>query len=323
MKNIGRVFLAISLAVLSGAVAAQAFPSRVVKITTPYSSGVGPDLFMRALAEVLEKQWNQPVLVEAKPGGNGFIAIDAVKKAAPDGHELLVLADSHLTINPNLFKNVPYDPEADLVPIVGLYRASFFIAVKSDGPYQSIRDLIAGAKANPGKLSYGTPYVGSPSHLGSAIFEHETGTQMIHVPFKDTLQIFTSIANGNVTWAVATAASTAPMVKAGRVKLIAVAAKNRLASHPDVPTVAEAGGPKDFAVEAWLALLAPRATPQEVVRRIQADTQKAIATPEMQKRYAALGFEPLPISAEEIAAKIRADLKKNAEVIKRVGAKAD
>jgi tripartite-type tricarboxylate transporter receptor subunit TctC len=323
MKNIGRVFLAISLAVLSGAVAAQAFPSRVVKITTPYSSGVGPDLFMRALAEVLEKQWNQPVLVEAKPGGNGFIAIDAVKKAAPDGHELLVLADSHLTINPNLFKNVPYDPEADLVPIVGLYRASFFIAVKSDGPYQSIRELIAGAKANPGKLSYGTPYVGSPSHLGSAVFEHETGTQMIHVPFKDTLQIFTSIANGNVTWAGATAASTTPMVKAGRVKLIAVAAKNRLASHPDVPTVEEAGGPKDFVVEAWLALLAPRGTPQEVVRRIHADTQKAIATPEMQKRYAALGFEPLPISPEEIAAKIRADLKKNAEVIKRVGAKAD
>lgn len=321
--RMAKVLVTVWLAVISTAVAAQVFPSRVVKITTPYSSGVGPDLFMRALAEVLEKQWAQPVLVEAKPGGNGFIAIDAVKKAAPDGHELLVLADSHLTINPNLFKNVPYDPEADLVPIVGLYRASFFIAVKSDGPYQSIRELIAGAKANPGKLSYGTPYVGSPSHLGSAVFEHETGTQMIHVPFKDTLQIFTSIANGNVTWAVATAASTAPMVKAGRVKLIAVAAKNRLASHPDVPTVEEAGGPKDFAVEAWLALLAPRGTPQEVVRRIHADTQKAIATPEMQKRYAALGFEPLPISPEEIAAKIRADLKKNAEVIKRVGAKAD
>lgn len=321
--KIARIFVAVWLAALSTAVAAQAFPARVVKITTPYSSGVGPDLFMRALAEVLEKQWKQPVVVEAKPGGNGFIAIDAVKKAAPDGHELLVLADSHLTINPNLFKNVPYDPEADLAPIVGLYRASFFIAVKSDGPYQTIPQLIAGARADPGKLSYGTPYVGSPSHLGSAVFEHETGTKMIHVPFKDTLQIFTSIANGNITWAVATAASTRGMVNAGKLKLIAVAAKNRLASHPDVPTVEEAGGPKDFVVEAWLALLAPRGTPQEVVRTIHADTQKAIATPEMQKRYAALGFDPLPISPEEVAAKIRADLKKNAEVIKRVGAKAD
>lgn len=318
-----RIAFAACLALLSTIAAAQTFPARVVKITTPYSSGIGPDLFMRALAEVLEKEWKQAVLVEAKPGGNGFIAVESVKRATPDGHELLVLADSHLTINPNLFKNVPYDPETDLVPIVGLYRASFFVAVKSDGPYQSILELIAGAKANPGKLSYGTPYVGSPSHLGSAIFEHETGTQMIHVPFKDTLQIFTSIANGNVTWAVATAASTTPMVKAGRVKLIAVAAKNRLASHPEVPTVEEAGGPKDFVVEAWLALLAPRGTPQEVVRRIHADTQKAIATPEMQKRYAALGFEPLPLSAEQVAAKIRADLKRNAEIIKRVGAKAD
>lgn len=318
-----RIALAACVVLLSTAAAAQSFPSRVVKITTPYSSGIGPDLFMRALAEVLEKQWKQPIVVEAKPGANGFIAVEAVKRAAPDGHELLVLADSHLTINPNLFKNVPYDPEQDLVPIVGLYRAYFFIVVKSDGPYQSIPQLIAGAKADPGKLSYGTPYVGSPSHLGSAVFAHETGTKMIHVPFKDTLQIFTSIANGNVSWAIATAASTRSMVSAGKVKLIAVAAKNRLPSHPDVPTVEEAGGPKDFVVEAWLALLAPRGTPQELVRRIHADTQAAIATPEMKKRYAALGFEPLPISPEEIAAKIRADLKKNAEVIKRVGAKAD
>ena len=304
-------------------VLAQAFPARTVRITTPYSSGVGPDLFTRSLAELLQKEWGQPVIVEAKPGGNGFIAIDALKKAAPDGHELLVLADSHLTINPSLFKNVPYNPETDLVPIAGLYRAFFFVAVKSDGPYQSIQELIAGARANPGKLSYGTPYVGSPSHLGNAIFEHATGTQMIHVPFKDTLQIFTSLANGTITWAIATAASTRGMVNAGRVRLIAVAAKERLPSHPDVPTVEQAGGPKDFVVEAWLALLAPRGTPQSVVRRINADTLKALDSPEMRKRLQNLGFEALPASPEQVAEKIRADLKKNAEIIKRVGATAD
>ncbi len=302
---------------------AQSFPSRPIKVYTPYSAGIGPDLYARALADVLAREWPQPVIVEPKPGGNGFIAIDALKRAAPDGHELLVLADSHLTINPNLFANVPYDPQKDFAPVAGLYRATFFIAVKSDGPYQSIQQLIAGARANPGKLSYGTPYVGSPSHLGSAIFEYETGTQMLHVPFKDQLQIFTSIANGNVTWGVATAASTKTMVNAGRIKLIAVAGKQRMASHPDVPTVEEAGGPKDFVVESWLALLAPRGTPAELVRRIQADVDRAIASPEMQKRYAALGFEPLPLGPEEIAAKIANDLKKNAEVIKRVGAKAD
>ncbi|HUQ76401.1 MAG TPA: tripartite tricarboxylate transporter substrate binding protein [Burkholderiales bacterium] len=302
---------------------AQTFPSRPVKLVTPYSTGIGPDLYVRALAEVLQKEWGQGVIVEAKPGGNGFIAVEQVKKAPPDGHELLVLANSHLTINPALFKNVPYDPETDLTPISGLYRTYFFVAVKSDGPYQSVKELIAGAKANPGKLTYGTPYVGSPSHLGSAIFEHATGTHMIHVPFKDTLQIFTSIANGDVTWAVATASSTAPMVKAGRVKLIAVASPKRLASHPDVPTVEEAGGPKNFEVEAWLVLLGPRGMAPELVRKIGADVQRALGNPEMRRRTEALGFETYQANPPEIAAKIRAELKTNAEVIQRVGAKAD
>jgi tripartite-type tricarboxylate transporter receptor subunit TctC len=310
------------LAVASAGLA-QTFPTKVVKIITPYSSGIGPDLFTRALAETLEREWRQPVVVEPKAGGNGFIAIDALKKATPDGHELLVLANSHLTINPNLFKNAPYDPERDFVPVIGLYRAWFFIAVGADGPYQTIPQLIAGARANPGRLSYGTPYVGSPSHLGSAVFEYLTGTQMIHVPFKDQLQIFTSLANGNLTWAVATAASTAAMVKAGKVRLIAVAAERRVPSHPDVPTVEEAGGPKQFTVESWLALLAPRGTPQGLIRKIAADTQRALAAPEMRKRIDNLGFEAMPLSAEQIAGMIHGELKTNAEIIKRVGVTPD
>jgi|SRR3954469_12995454 tripartite-type tricarboxylate transporter receptor subunit TctC len=315
--------LVVLLLVLPFAAAAQTFPSRAVKLVTPYSTGIGPDLYVRALAEVLQKEWGQPVVTEAKPGGNGFIAIEQVKKAAPDGHELLVAANSHLTINPVLFKNVPYDPEADLTPISGLYRTWFFIAVKADGPYNSVKDLIAAAKSKPGKLTYGTPYVGSPSHLGSAILAYQTGTDMVHVPFKDTLQIFTSIANGDVDWAVATASSTAPMVKAGRVKLIAVAAPKRLASHPDVPTVEQAGGPKNFEVVSWLVLMGPRGLSPELARRIGADVEKALATPEMQKRTTALGFETFQANPAEIAAKIKAELAENADVVKRVGAKAD
>ncbi|MSQ51557.1 MAG: tripartite tricarboxylate transporter substrate binding protein [Betaproteobacteria bacterium] len=304
-------------------VLAQAFPTKTVRITTPYSTGIGPDLFARALADTLQKEWGQPVVVESRPGANGFIAIDVLKKSAPDGHELLILADSHLAINPSLFKKLPYNVDTDMVPVGGLYRTLFFVVVKSDGPYQTIAQLIAGAKANPGKLTYGTPYVGSPSHLGNAVFDYETGTQTIHVPYKEQLQIFTSIANGDLTWAIATAASTTAMVKAGRVKLIAVAANKRLASHPEVPTVEEAGGPKDFVVAAWLALLAPQGTPQNIVRKISADTQKALANPDMKKRIDALGFEGMPSSPEQIAEMIRTATRKNAEIIKRVGATAD
>src|SRR3954453_22392223 len=315
--------LVVLLLVLPFAAAAQTFPSRAVKLVTPYSTGIGPDLYERALAEVLQKEWGQRGVTEGMPGGNGFLAIEQVKKAAPDGHELLVAANSHLTINPVLFKNVPYDPEADLTPISGLYRTWFFIAVKADGPYNSVKDLIAAAKSKPGKLNYGTPYVRSPSHLGSAILAYQTGTDMVHVPFKDTLQIFTSIANGDVDWAVATASSTAPMVKAGRVKLIAVAAPKRLASPPDVPTVEQAGGPKNFEVVSWLVLMGPRGLSPELARRIGADVEKALARPEMQKRTTALGFETFQANPAEIAAKIKAELAENADVVKRVGAKAD
>ena len=302
---------------------AQTFPNKTVRIISPFSTGIGPDLFARALADNLQKEWGQAVVVESRPGANGFIAIDALKKSAPDGHELLILADSHLAINPSLFKKLPYNVETDMTPVGGLYRTFFFVAVKSDGPYQSILQLIAGAKANPGKLTYGSPYVGSPSHLGNAVFDFETGTQTIHVPYKEQLQIFTSIANGDLTWAIATAASTTAMVKAGRVKLIAVAANKRLASHPEVPTVEEAGGPKDFVVAAWLALLAPQGTPQNIVRKISADTQKALSNPDMKKRIDALGFEAMPSGPEQIAEMIRTANRKNAEIIKRVGATAD
>lgn len=316
--------LCVTIAIVFPAlVFAQTFPTKPVRLITPYSSGIGPDIFARALAETLQKDWAQPVVVEARPGANGFIAIESFKKATPDGHELLILADSHLAINPALYKNLPYNVEADMVPLGGLYRTYFFAAVKSDGPYQNIAQLIAAARANPGKLSYGTPNVGSASHLGNAIFDYAMGTQMIHVPFKDVLQIFTSVANGDVTWAIATTASTTAMVKAGRVKLIAVAANKRLANHPDIPTVEEAGGPKDFVVESWLVLIAPKGTPEAVVRKIGADTQKALANPDMRKRIDALGFEAMPRSAEQITEMIRAATRKNAEVVKRVGATAD
>ena len=308
---------------LPALVLAQTFPNKTVRIISPFSTGIGPDLFARALADTLQKEWGQAVVVESRPGANGFIAIDALKKSAPDGHELLILADSHLAINPSLFKKLPYNVETDMTPVGGLYRTLFFVAVKSDGPYQSILQLIAGAKANPGKLTYGSPYVGSPSHLGNAVFDFETGTQTIHVPYKEQLQIFTSIANGDLTWAIATAASTTAMVKAGRVKLIAVAANKRLPSHPEVPTVEEAGGPKDFVVAAWLALLAPQGTPQNIVRKISADTQKALANPDMKKRIDALGFEAMPSGPEQIAEMIRTANRKNAEIIKRIGVTAD
>src|SRR5712671_4147280 len=302
---------------------AQTFPSKVVKITAPYAAGAAPAIFTRIMADKLSKAWSQPVIVDAKPGASGFIAIEAVKNAAPDGHELLVVSSAHVAINPALYKKLPYDPRKDFVPVAMFYHTPFFLTVATAGPYQSVPALINAAKANPGTVSYGSSYVGSPSHLGSAEFEFLTGTRMIHVPYKDQSQMYVAIAGGDVAWAFSTLGSALPLMQSGRIKLIAIAAPQRSKVQPDVPTLAEAGGPAGMVVGAWLAVVAPRGTPPEAVRKINADVNKVLSDPDMLQQMRALGFEPAPESAEQLADEIRADAKKYGELVRRTGATAD
>jgi tripartite-type tricarboxylate transporter receptor subunit TctC len=294
-----------------------------VKITAPYSAGAAPAVFTRVMADKLAKAWGQPVVVDAKPGGSGFIAIEAVKSAAPDGHDLLVVSNAHVAINPALYKKLPYDPEKDFLPVAMFYRTPFFLIVSTSGPYASVPALIAAAKAKPGTISYGSSYVGSPSHLGSAEFEFLTGTKMIHVPFKDQSQMYVGIANGDLGWAFSTLGSALPLMQAGRIKPLAIAARQRSKALPDVPTMAEAGGPPGLEVDAWLAIMAPRGTPPEVVRRINADVNKTLADPDVQQQLQQFGFEAAPGTPEQFAEVIRADAKKYAELVRRTGATAD
>ena len=302
---------------------AASFPSKTVKITAPYSSGAGPAIFMRVMADKLSRAWGQPVIVDPRPGASGFIAIEAVKNAAPDGHEILVVSNAHVAINPALYKKLPYDPEKDFVPVARIYYTPFFITTATAGPYQTVPALVAAAKANPGKLSYGSSYVGSPSHLGGAEFEFLTGTRMIHVPYKEQSQMYAAIANGDVGWAFSTLASALPLMKAGRLRLLAIATKQRLKTQPDVPTVEEAGGPAGFVIDSWLALLAPRGTPPEIVRRINAEVNKQLADPEVLDRMQFLGFEPAPSTPEQLGELMRSDIKRYAELVRRTGATAE
>ena len=312
-----------ALAAASPAALSQAFPSKPVRIVSPYPSGITPDIAARVIAERLTKTWGQPVIVEPRPGANGFIAIGAAKKAAPDGHELLLAGQAHLAINPNLFASVPYDVEKDFAPLSLIYRTPFFIAVSTTGPYKSIPDLIAAAKASQKKLSYSSPYVGSPPHLGGALFAFLTGTQMLHVPFKDGAQIYISVANGDVDWALGSIGSTLPLTKAGKIKLLAVATKSRLPDYPDVPTVTEAGGPAGYEVDTWVSLVAPRGTPPELARRISSDIAAALADGAVRERYRGIGVDPVSNTPAQLAELIRADLKVYSEIVKRAGVKAE
>jgi tripartite-type tricarboxylate transporter receptor subunit TctC len=319
-------FIAIAFAWLglANVAAAQSFPSKIVKITAPYSSGAAPAVFMHVVAESLSKMWGQQVIIDAKPGASGFIAIGEVKNAAPDGYSLLAMANSHVAINPALYgAKLPYDPVKDFAPAAMFFYTHFFITVSTSGPYQTVPALIAAAKANPGKLSYGSSYVGSPSHLGAAELEYLTGTKMIHVPFKDQSQMYVQIANGDLAWAFSTLGSALPLIRGGRIKLLAIGDTRRLATLPDVPTIGEAGGPGGLVVDSWIGLFAPRGTPPEIVRTINAGVNRALGTQEVLDRLKTFGFEGAPVTPEQFADVIRTDQKRYAEIVQRTGATAN
>jgi tripartite-type tricarboxylate transporter receptor subunit TctC len=313
---------ALLLVAASGALA-QGFPSKPVKIVSPYPNGLTPDIAVRAVAERLTRTWGHPVIVEPRPGANGFIAIGQAKKAAPDGYELLLAGQGHLAINPRLFKSVPYDSEKDFAPLSVIYRTVFFVAVKPDGPYKSIPELIAAAKVSQKKLSYSSPYVGSPPHLGAAELAWLTGTQMVHVPYKEAAQVYIAVANGDVDWALGSIGSTLPLVKAGKLKLLAIAAKARDAEHPDIPTVEEAGGPKGYEVDTWVSLVAPAGMAPELARRLSGDIAAAVADPEVKERFKGIGVDPVSTTPAELAELVKRDLAAYGDIVKRTGVTAE
>lgn len=312
--------LTLGLALSAGA---QTFPTKSVRIITPFPVGSGPEGVARLIADKLSKSWGQPVTVENRPGGNGFIAIDAFKRGATDGHELLQLDNVHLTAYPHLFKKLPYDPVKDFEPLTPLFKAFFFTTVAVNSKYQTMADLIADAKAHPGKLNYGSWSVGNPVHLGTARLEIATGTDMQHVIFKETSQLYTSVATGDLSFALGSNATAGALQRAGRIRFLAVAAPKRLTAFPDVPTFAESGGPKDFEVSGWTTLAAPPGLPKAVADKIQRDIEKALAEPDMREKFLSFGYEPFTATREQFAQHIKAESSRFAEVIQKTKAALD
>jgi tripartite-type tricarboxylate transporter receptor subunit TctC len=294
----------------------QDFPIKPVRIITPFPVGSGPEAVLRLVAEKLGKTWGKPVIVENKPGANGFIAIDTFKRGAPDGHDLIQLDSVHLSAYPHLFKKLPYDVDKDFEPVLPLFKAYFFVAVGSGSMYKNVGDLIADAKAKPGKLNYGSWSVGNPVHLGSALFESVTGTQMEHVVYKETSQLYQGVATGELAFALGTSATSGALQRAGKLRYVAVAAPKRIAAFPEVPTMSEAGGPKGFEVSGWTAIAVPRGLPPAVTQKIHRDIEKALAEADIKERYVAFGYEPFAQTREQFNQYIQAESTRFADVIK-------
>lgn len=303
--------------------AAQTFPTQPVRIISPFPAGSGPDVVARIVGEKLSATWKQPVVIDPRPGANGFIAVSAVKQAPNTGYDLLMADVGHMAINTSLFKKLPYDARADFVPVGGVYRTSFFVAVGANSPYQTAKDLLAAAAQKEGKLSYGSNSIGSPLHLGAAQIEAASSTKMLHVPYKEISQLYTAVATGEVDWAMASIASAGPLLKAGRVRFIAVADSARAAAMPNVPTLEEASGVKGVEARTWVVLMAPKGTPAPVVESINKALNEALKQPDVIEKFANFGFTPYAIAPSTLARLIETDTAKYAEMVKRTGASVD
>jgi tripartite-type tricarboxylate transporter receptor subunit TctC len=296
---------------------AQSYPAKPVRSVAPYSPGSGPDSVMRILGEKLSRAWGQQLVIDNKPGGSGFIAIGDAKRAAPDGYTVLQVDNTHMALQPHLFKQLPYDPAKDFEPVAPLYFTNFFIVVAANSPWKDAGDLVKAAKAAPNEITYGSWGIGSVAHVGAAMLEAATDSRMMHVPFKEMGQVYSSVASGDIKWAFGTAATAGPMYQARKVKFLALAAPKRLPGFADVPTVGEAGGPANFEVQAWVGLFAPAGTPKATIDKINADVSKVLEAADVRERLATFGFVPYIGAPSELTKAIERDSRKFGEVVKR------
>lgn len=318
------VLAAAALAATGTVHAQQQWPTKQVRIITPFPVGGGPEGVVRLVADKLSKKWGQPVIVENRPGGNGFIAINAFKTGARDGHDLIQLDNVHVSAYPHLFKSLPYDVNKDFELMAPLFRTYFFVTTATNSKYKSMGDIVAAAKANPGKLNYGSWSVGNPVHLGSALLEMQAGIDMQHVIYKETTQLYTGVANGELDFAIGTNATAGPLYRAGKLKYLAVAAPKRLSgAFKDVPTVAESGGPKDFEVTGWTAIAAPKGLPKAVQDKIRNDIVQALSEPDVKEKFASFSYEPFPVTPEQFQQFMRSESARFASIIQRTGAQLD
>ncbi len=303
------------------AVAEQAYPTKPVRIIVPFTPGGAADIMTRALGERLRQQLGQPVLVENKPGAGTVIASDYVAKQAPDGYTLLMAASS-LGIAPSIYKNVAYDPVKDFAPVTLVASVVHVLEVNAKLPVKNVQELISYLKSNGKTLSYSSAGTGTSTHLEGELFKTMAGVELTHIPYKGSSPALTDLVGGNVQVMVDAYASSAPFIKSGSVRALAVTTAKRSATLPDLPTVAESGLP-GYEAMPWLGLIAPAGTPPEVVKRVYAATQEALKDRALIEQFHALGLDIIGNTPAQFAAFIKQDAVKWAKVAKASGAQAD
>jgi tripartite-type tricarboxylate transporter receptor subunit TctC len=306
---------------LSPAALAQAYPSRTIKIVVPFAVGGIADTFSRVIGQKLTDSWGQPVVVENKTGAGGNIGADLVAKSPPDGYTLVMGNIGTHAVNPYLVKNMPFDPLRDFVPIAHVLDAEGLLVVNPAVNAKTVPEIISLAKSEPGKLSYASGGMGTTSHLAGELFKSMAKVDVVHVPYKGNSPAITDLLGGQTQMIFATMPTVLPQVKAGRLRAVAVIGLERTTALPDVPTVAETL--PGFAVSNWIGLFAPAGTPQEIVNKLNAEVQKIMQQPDVQKRLETEGAKFIPTTPDSFAVFQRNEAAKWSKAIRDAGIKAE
>jgi tripartite-type tricarboxylate transporter receptor subunit TctC len=301
---------------------AQPFPSKPVKMIVPFPPGGAVDYYARVVQGRLAEALGQPILIENRSGAGGMVGTELVAKSPPDGHTLVIGNIAALAINVGIYAKMPYDPVKDLTPILRTVAVDYVMAVHPSVPARSVAEFVAYARANPGKLSYGSAGSGSAPHLSTELFKQRAAIDMLHVPFKGGGPMVTDLLGGQIQMVIADQANLMPHAKTGKLRALAVGTTTRSPTYPELPTIAESGFP-GFEARAWQGIAGPAGMNPEVVRQLNGAISKVMALPEVRQRLIEGGLDPIVSSPQEFGDFIRAEIAKWAKVAKDVGARVD
>jgi tripartite-type tricarboxylate transporter receptor subunit TctC len=296
------------------------YPSRPVRVIVPFAPGGGLDISTRLIGQKLTEKWGQNIVVDSRPGAATIVGTEIASKAAPDGHTLLMITTT-FAINPGLYPKLPYDPARDFTPVTQLNFQPNVVVVSPSFAGNSVKDLIALAKAKPGELTFATPGAGSAPHLAAEMFQRAAGISMIHVPYKGIPPAVTDVIGGRVTMLFTTTISAAPHINSGKLRAVAITSAKRQSSMPDVPTVGETL--PGYRAEAFQGMVVPARVPQAIVNKLSAEVARIVRLPDVAQRFQLDGAEPVGSTPKEFAAFLKAEMQKWSKVIKEAGIKPE
>ncbi|MGH8670007.1 MAG: Bug family tripartite tricarboxylate transporter substrate binding protein [Burkholderiales bacterium] len=315
--------LLVLLACFAAAAQAQTWPAKPVRIVVAYPPGGGIDVMARQIAEKLTQAWGQPVVVENKPGGHTIIAADAVAKSEADGHTILMTSDATFSINPHLYKKMPFDTQRDFIPVTMLVLLQQLLVGHPALPANTLQELISLAKKKPGAINYASYGSGSQPHLAGEMLKHKAGIDLVHVPYKGISLAVPAVMAGEVQLTFAGIATSTPQLKAGRIKAFAIGGRQRSPLFPQVPTFTELGYP-EVETHAWFGFFVPDGSPKEAVSKIYSDVKRVLEDPEFrQKQLVARGYDVVASAPDEFAAYIKKDSANRAQAVRISGAKVE